>query len=245
MDSDTLEDLKQLLDVELKNITKLYASYVRCICESLKAKGESLADFRTYLLALSAFNHTEKNRTLLSTHRSELENATDINKIFNILIEEYASFLNYDIFEIIADEYKIIDDEKEELKYPEHLKQYLERHDVAEFVEINPLLKKYTACSTKLVLKIDIESTTKLAKLEKLRTAFANIIGVKRAALQLLDVQHGCIVVTYLIPTPVADLIFHKDTIYTKEQEEQIQNLSVSWLECNGRKFDFIAHSDK
>ena len=244
LDSDTLDDLKEQLDAELDRIILLYSSYVSCIRESVKAKGVCASDLSSDLLTISAFNHTKKQRMLLSAHETELEDAADVNKIFNILAKEYASFVNYGIFRVIANKYEV-DHSQEELKYPDHLKDYLERHKVSEFIEINPLLKKYTATSTKLTLKIDIESTARLAKLERLKAVFAKIIGVKSAAMQLLDIKSGCVIVAYLIPTPVAELIFNKYTIFTEEQEVQMQNLSVLWLECNDCRFDFTAKTDR
>lgn len=238
LDSDTRDDLKEKLDTELDNIIQLYSDYVCYIREAVKRKGVCANDLSSDLLTESAFNHTKQERILLSAHKAELENAADVNKIFNILGYEYASFFNYGIFQIIAKKYGI-DRGQEELKYFEHLEDYLQGHNVSQFVEINPLLRKYTADSTKLVLKLDMKLTAQLTKLKKLKTAIAKILGIKNATLKLLDIKRGCVVVTFLIPTPVAELIFNENTVLTEEQEVQFPALSVLWLECNNCKFDF------
>lgn len=226
------------LDQELQNIIRLYGSYVSCIRESLKAKGVQVGDLCSDLLTISAFNHTQQKRMLLHSHKAELEGATDLNRFFNILITEYASFLNYEIFQVILDKYHL-NKGQEEFKYPDHLDAYLRKHKVSEFVQINPLLKKVAATSKELVLKIDIVSTSELAKLKKLKTGVAQILGLKPAAIQLLDIKEGCVVVTFLIPTGVAEIIFTKQMIITKEQEREFKALSILRLECNGLAFDF------
>lgn len=75
-----------------------------------------------------------------------------------------------------------LDQGQEELKYPEHLKAYINKHKIEEFAKINsflnnPLLKNVSASSKQksLILKIDIKSTSRLAKLMDIQTAIAKI----------------------------------------------------------------------
>ena len=119
------------------------------------------------------------------------------------------------------------------MEYPDHLKAYLEKHKISEFIEINPLLREFTTKSTELVLKIDIEATSRLSKLKRLKTTVAKILGLKSRTLRLLDVNDGCIAATFLLPTLVAELVFTEHTALTDEQSEQLRNLSVLRLECN------------
>lgn len=219
--------------MELDKIIKRYASYVSCIRECLQAKEISPKALCSNLLSVSAFDHTQQKRMLLSAHEVELNKAVDLFDVFNILTREYASFLNYDIFQYILDKYQI-NHGQEELKYPEHLDAYVTKHKISEFIKINPLLKKFTATSEELVLKIDIESTSRLAKLTRLKPAIAKIVGLTTAALQLVDITDGCLVVTFLIPTPLAQLIFNEHIILTSEQIKHFQDLQVSWIKCNG-----------
>jgi hypothetical protein len=238
LDSDTFQDLKQKLSGDVQEIIEQYTSYVSYIRESLQENGVSAKDLCSYLMTMSAFSHSDQKPTLLSAHRHELEKADDLNTIFNLLAAEYASFLSYDIFRTILRKYQKkcnIPDEQEELKYPKLLKAYLENHKVSEFVEINPLLKKYTATSTELVLKFDIKSTSTLAKLTDLKAAVARILGLKSATLRLLDIKEGCVLVSFLLPTPVATFVFHKSAVLTEEQKIQFQALPILRLECNDR----------
>ena len=240
LDPDMLEELDRQLQKELDNITKLYTRYVSCIRESLQEKGVPPKDLYSNLRTVRAFNHTEKKHTLVSVHDEQLAKAGDLYDIFYILTSYYASFLDYDIFQFILEKYhKIIDPDQEELKYPDHLKAYLAKHKVSEFVDINPFLKNFKGVSAELTLKLNIDSTCELTKLKTLKTAIANILNMSSNALRLLDIKQGCIVVRFLIPAPVAELVFTKNFVFTEKQEEQFQALAVEWLECNDCTFSF------
>ena len=201
-------------------------------------------DLCSDLMNLTAFNHTRKKRSLLSSHRTELHNATELNGIFDLIAIEYSSFLNYDVFRWIVDRHHL-DNGQEEFQYPQHLKAYLNSHKISEFVEINPLLKGFSDASKEMVLKVDIKLTSELAKLERLRAVVAKILRLKPAALRLLDVEEGCVVVTFLISSPVAEIIFSKHSVLTVEQVEEFRALNVLWLECNDRTFSFTTEGQK
>jgi len=246
MDPDTLAELKLKLRKELGSIIKRYGTYVRHIRETLKARGVRVKDLCSDLKTVSAFNHTAQDHLLLSTHEDELKRAIDFNDVFDLLNKEYASFLNYEIFKYILDTYHL-DDGREEFKYPEYLKAYVEKHKVCEFVIVNPQLQKLSEASKPLTIKLDIDSTSKLSKLSKLldlKSEIANILDLKPVALQLVDIKDGCLILTFLIPAPVADHIFNKLTIFSKKRTQQFQALKVLWLECNGCKIDFFTARD-
>lgn len=247
-DPDIHRDLKLQLQSALKSIMRKYTLYVRHIRLSLRDKGVSVEDLRSDLLTMPAISQAEQELSLLSAHKAELKSAATLNDIFDLLVTEYASFFDYDIFQFIVETYHI-DHGEEELKYPEQLKAYLYKHKLSEFIEINPLLKKYTAASTEFILKIDIDSTSKMSKISDLKTAIAGILGLNSATLQLIKIQDGCVVVTFLIPTPVAELIFNKQTVLTVKQEGQLQAMEVLWLKCNECTFNFatkiLEHSDE
>lgn len=194
------------------------------------------------MLNLPAFggNKGSQKLTLLSGIRSELEKATAVHKIFNLLSTQYASFLDYDIFEFIIEEYDI-DESQPRMKYPEYLEAFINQHKLAEFVEINPLLKDFSDPSKELILKIDIESTCTLARLKDLTKAIASILGLKKSALRLLDVAEGCVVVTLLISAPIADFMFANDMKFTSQQVEDFISISVLWLKYNDIKYEFFS----
>ena len=236
LDSGTLEDLQHQLETELIRITAQYSAYVNCIRKSLKDSGITADDFSMDLLTVPAFSQSQRQVTLLSAHEMQLRTADNINAIFQILQREYASFLNYKVFELIAERYKL-NKGQEEFRYPEHLENYIKKHKIKEFASMNPLKKGTNANSTELVLKFDIELTSRLACLIDFKHFIADILGLNPSAIQLCDIKDGCVVATFLIPTPVAELIFNADTVLTEEQVEEFRALGVLWLKCMGSTF--------
>ena len=237
------KDLQQQLEINLEQIIRRYASYVRCILTSVQAKGVSVTDLRSFLLDLTAFQSgCSEQCNLLSGVKKELDKANTINDIFDLLSCECASFLNFAIFQFIMDEYRIEDTEgRDRLKYPEHLDEYIQKHKVSEFIAINPALKQHARSegSVELVLKFDVELTCKLAKVVDLHSAVAKILHVRPSALQLLSIEEGCLIVKFLISAKVADIVFVCDKELTPEEYEDFRALEVVWLECNGCKHDF------
>ncbi len=231
-----LEDLRQQLQRNLSDIKKYYASYVRCIQLSLKSKGITVKDLRAYLLSLDAFqsDHDDASLKLFSDKREKLEKASDIEDIFYLLITESASFLNYEIFQTMLDEYDI-DTSQKKLSYPEHLNAYINK--LSEFYEINPSLESFTDDSKSLVLKFGIELTSTIGTLKELTRAVANILGLKPSALRLLSIREGCVIVTLLLPASIAAAIFKKQ--FSSKQENDFRALSVMWLKCSDFYFDF------
>lgn len=191
LDHDVKENLKQQLTRNRRQIVRRYASYVYCIRESIKRK-ETVSGLCAYLMSLTAYDSDQdsNNSVLFSELGEELKAAESIDKIFIILSEKYASFINYEIFEAMVDNYGVTDD-KERLNYPQHLKDYVKKHKLTEFIDINPKLKTFSDTSKEVILKLDIDSTCSSAKVVDVKEALANILGLKSAALRILDIKKG------------------------------------------------------
>ena len=235
-DSNTLQDLEQQLKLNFKKINRRYTSYVHNIRTSLKKEGVTASELCAHLMTMSEFSgESEEQKAALSAEREELKKTTTIDEVFILLSEKHASFLNYDIFQSIQEDYGI----KESTNYPEHLEKYIKMHKIKEFADINPLLETFTDASKKMVLKVNIESTRSLAKVVDLQMALANVLGVRKSKLKLFNVKEGCVLVTMLIPAQLADLIFTSDKKFTTKEVKELQALSITWLECNGCMFNF------
>lgn len=124
------------------------------------------------------------------------------------------------------------------MSYHEHLKEYIEKHKVSEFVKVNPLLKEKVGFK-ELTLKYDIEYTSKLAKVDELKKFLAIIMGLHPSALHIVDIKEGCVVVTFLISASVADTIFIPGIAFTPQQEDELETASVLWMKCNGYTLNF------
>jgi hypothetical protein len=210
MDPDTRIDLQHQLEANYTKIIGQYASYVHFILTSLKTKEVSVGDLCAYLLSLSAFQTGCCNQKceLLSSVKPELEKATTVYKIFES-ISKCTSFFNYQIYQYLINQYDI-EDTRDRLKYPDYLNAYIKKHKISEFIEVNQALKEIDDVkSTKLVLKFDIELTCEVAKVAELRSAIAKLLHLNVAALQLVNIDDGCMEITFLISTAVADILFN------------------------------------
>lgn len=176
--------------------------------------------------------------------RKEVKKAITIDDILETLDELYASFLNYKIYLDIIDNFNI-DNNQEKLNYPQYIEDYIKKHYLSEFVKINPKLENFTDESKQVILKMDMELTkTSLAELVDVVKSVANILHLNKSDLRILDIKEGCVRITLLVPTKLADSKFTKSKKFTEEETRRLQSLSVMWLECNGHVFEFAEHGN-
>ena len=225
-----------------------YALFKSCIITCVKREGVDVADLRSFVLELPAFAN-DSQPILLHGIKEELHQATTINEIFDLIGEKCASFFHYEIFDSIKSAYCTtpLDDEKPKLDYVEHFKKYIELIKISEFFNINPKLKeKYSNSET-------IENTFKVGKINmsskistaiNLRDAIASNLDILPATLKLVSIEEGCVIVTFLIPTVVAEIIFANVNKLNSQQVERFQSLSIFWLRCGNFMQRFIPELD-
>ena len=234
MDPEVREDVEMQLELNLEEIQQRYALFVFSLCQSVIQKGMTVKDLSLYLMNLPALecNDDKEKHKLLAGVKAKLQDASTIHEIFSLLSQECASFLNYGVFQSILDDHKISTGNSDELNYSKHLKDYLERHRISEFVELNPKLEKFNSnASKKLILKFNISLSSRVTRVFNLKKAVAKILRLKPSALQLVGVEEGCVVVTFLIPSFVTMLI--------TEQVQEFKELPVLWLKCGDQEFHF------
>ena len=166
-----------------------------------------------------------------------MKNASTINGIFDLIGDEYTSFLNCDIFLSILNKYcSGVDNDT--LNYPEHLKFYIDQHKINEFIRVNPKLAKINDTDEKLKFKFDIEQTSKVAKVFDLKHKIAAILGVTPSTLRLFSIEEGCLLVTFLTPAFVADKIFSAGGILPTKQIDELRVNSVMWVKCGDYRIE-------
>lgn len=237
IDADVREELDFRLTLLRDEIIEHYAQYVSRLCVLIKDR-TNVDDFRTFLLRLPALaTGLRKQRGgLLEDVKGKLQQADNINKIFDLIGDECASFLNYSIFESIRVEY-CSDIDCPKLKYRSLLKDHVEKHNIKEFFAINPQLEKLTDTSKTLKLKMDIKLTNKVTRLIKLKHTLAVILGTTPGALRLISVKKGCVIITFCIPDSVGNVIFAENKISPK-LTQHFRALRVLWMEYNSHRFN-------
>lgn len=241
LDSKIREDLEHQLRENLRKIRNQYTSYVQYILISLKEKKVDVEDLRSFILNLPAFIDTSSRQTMLWSGKSvDFEEANSINDIFKILVRDCCSFLDCNTFEQIMAQYEVDSSNDKIVQYYEDLKEYIEKHKASEFALINPSLDNLASTSTEMRLKFDVdELKCRLGDIKELKRAVARILGLRPSTLTILDIQEGCIILTLLIPTSVAEVLFNSDTSFSVEQVKQFQHISTMWLQCGGYIFNF------
>ena len=243
LDPDTLRDLRRQLKRNYKGITSRYASFGASLRQAVTATGVTLEDFRHFLLGLSPYvdDYGDERPRLLDHVKAKIEKADSIVRIFQVLTTDCCSFMDVSIFQSIIDEYEVDINSDVKLQYSEHLKSYLLNHKISEFIMINPKLDRLKNPDV-LILKFNTDLSSSITKVLDLKSGIADILGLKSsAALQLLSIKEGCVVVTFSILSTVAESVFARGL--TAKQEADIRALSVLWLECGDYKLEEIPDS--
>ena len=210
-------DLRYQLTTYRDTITTQFASYVSEVYGRIEAKQIGLNKIKQFL----------ENKL-----DSDLDEANSLHDIFRLIRKRGKAsfnFLNYRIYESLRD--KFIPEERDEaFNYPDYLKDYANKHRLSEFLEINPGLKEIdvTTSNKTLHIKFDIQASDKLINVLELQQSLAPLLEVKPSALQILNIEQGCVIVTFLIPAHVAKVAFQHVREFTPEQ---LLKLSVKWIE--------------
>ena len=218
------------LNIKLESIVTRFADYRYCIQEYLETH-RKIKNVCNYLTCLPCSRHKgAKVKMLLASKRDELLSSTTFIEVF-IILENFTSYLNYHLFEKIIKRFIPNRNSQEQLEYPTYLKQYLEELKISEFELLKPILPKISSDSMKLTIILDIKSTCDLSKITELRSQIAYIMGLDIVTVQIYDIGEGSVIVTLLIPSLC---IFPKKLEFAPQQEDILQSLSVTKIECNG-----------
>ena len=240
------DDLRQQLRANLTMIIDYYADYTDCIAVSLVEKKVDIKRLKTYCLSLHP-GRDEHNLTPLS---SRAENALEgLDNIYDIIgrLRKFTSFLDYHLFEKLIQNFEI-DETQKKLKYPEKLHQYIEKHTVLELMEVHPTLNdpKYVDDTKKLVVILNVQQVTcQMREVVNIGQVVAHIMNLDQSQLLIHNIGGGSVAVTFLIPTLVAQRLFSgcQECIFSQEEIQQLQNVSVTMLKCNGYEFDLSSPS--
>ena len=238
LSSSEQEELKAMLDDDVRNMTHEFGCLVTKTCNSVEQR-ISVEMFATGILALSAYEPVpeERDRSLLDEHREEINRAKTISKIFNILCP-YWNYLNYELLEYIIKLHGTSDDAERLASYCEKLHKFCERR-----IFEAPMPESGTGTGTgdskqkKIVVKLNVREGIKCKELRRIKGRIAKILRVKVAALIIVNVDPGCVQLTLLIPKFIAEEIF---PLSHDQASALCRDASVIRLECGDYIFEVL-----
>ena len=239
LSSSEQEELEATLDDDVRKMKRQFGYLVTKTRDSVEER-VSVGNFATSILALGAYEPApeQRDQSLLDEHRQEITRAESISEIFNIL-SPYWNYLNHEILEYIIELYGTSDDYKRMKSYDEELQNFCKRRifelplpesGSSNGNALNPKQKKFS-------VKINVFEDITCNELLRIRKRIAKILHVKLATLIINRVDAGCVQLTFLIPTFVAEKIFP----LSDEQTSALhKDASVIRLECGDYVFEVI-----
>ena len=223
----------------MRRMRRLFGSLVAQTRDSVKER-ILVRDFAGIILALGAYEPAPEvqDRSLLDEHTEDINKATTISEIFNILCA-YWNYLSYEVLEYIIEHYGTRDDTERLRRYNEELHRFCERR----IFEL-PLPESGSGTGNgssprqeEFVVKLNVRKDTTCEEVRRIKGRIARILNVRLATLIIHTVDLGCVQLTFLIPKFVAQEIFP----LSKEQTSALsRDASVIRLTCQDYVFEVL-----
>ena len=233
------EELKAMLDDDVREMKRQFGFLVTKTRDSVEER-IPVGKYATSILALGAYEPVpeERNKSLLNEHREEIKMAKSTSEIFNVL-SAYWNYLNYEILEDTIELYGTSDDKKRLERYNECLQRFCKRRIFELSLPESSSSSGNTLSSKqkKLAVKLNVCEDITCNELLRIRSRIAKILHVKLTTLIIDGVDAGCVQLTLLVPTFVAQEIFP----LSNEQISALhKDASVIRLECGDYVFEVI-----
>ena len=220
----------------MRNMQHEFGNLVTKTCNSVE-KQIPVKMFATSVLALSAYEPAPGDRdwSLLDEHREEINGAETVSKIFNILCP-YWNYLNYELLEYIIKLYGTSDDAERLASYCENLQKFFKPR---LFEVLMPESGTGTGDSKrkKIAVKLDVCKRSTYKELRQIKGSITRILHVNVATLIIVNVEDGCVQLTFLIAKFIAEEIFP----LSHEQESALsRDASVIRLKCGDYVFEVL-----
>ena len=236
LSSSEQEELKEMLDDDVRKMKHEFGHLVTKTCGSVEER-ISVGMFATSILVLRAYEPApeDRDRSLLDEHSEEIKRAKTISEIFHILCP-YFDYLNYELLEYIIELHGTNDDAERLRSYREKLHKFCERRI---FEVLMPGSDTGTGDSKqkKFVVKLNVRESITYKELRQIKGRIAKILHVKVTALIIVNVDPGCVQLTFLIPKFMAQEIFP----LSHEQASALsKEASVIRMECGDYVFEVL-----
>ena len=217
---DEKKDLIQVLNHKTREIKKIFRKLLDNTCVSLKECKIPTEELVRCALNIIVNNSEEAPLTLLKEHQEELKRATTVDGVFIALIP-HMSFFNYGILEHVIETLGSDNDKESLAQYKCKFNTFCQRR----VFEVSPLrvgvsgteklkVKKFA------VLLTEYNNEVTLIDVNVAAEKFANLLGLKRSALNVEVIDSGSVLLILSLPTFIADAIFPLDPIRTRYLKE-------------------------
>ena len=229
---------------DIKQMSATFGSLVNKTCESIKSK-VTVEAFALWLKQLHAFDNVtpccESTPSLLGQQIDGISQASSMERVF-LILTDYWSWYNYSLLEEIINEYG---DEEDQSRLDGFKKKYyaFAHNRIVEFSQ-HPMTFGAAVgdgkARTLLVFKVDRSwDTIHIGQLSEIHRNLASILKVKPHTLYLASIRKGCILVTFLIPSSVAQAVFPLST----SQKEALAATDIMLVKCGTHCHRFSPHS--
>ena len=218
-DEDDCEDFER----ETKKIQKLFGKFVTDVCCSFENQKVNIEKLALFL---------QTSLPVMKPRSKELNQATCLEQIFKIVADQACSWFDYEVIKDMIDYFGDSSDKHRAQVYEEEFRKYANQRlpKGKKHIEIGSGAK---VSGMQLVVKIDKEwEEVNFNDLDKLRSSFASILGVRRRELYLADVREGCIMMTFMIQKELGKKLFPTKSCLTTEQIHSLKSESVISLRC-------------
>ena len=228
------QDLRSRLRVESEDIMRKFQHLFSSVYESLRTQNVPVKRLVTHLLSFCAFDPVIKGpqKPVFQTFSEKLKSAESIEDVLWV-IEDYFSFFNYHVIELIVSKLGTDQDKVELRIYKEEFDRYSKRKVFECLPDFGPVSK---ADHVELVLKLDLvyEKFT-VEAVEDFRYRLSGILRVSEGVIRLCLVKKGCFQLTFQVPSFVLQEIFP----LSSEQERALVAEGVIRLTCGN--YEFVA----
>ena len=186
------EELKKILDDDVRKMKHLFGSLVSKTCDSVEER-IPVVKFARHILALGAYEPApgERDRSLLSEHRQEINSAKSIPEIF-IILSAYWNYLDYEILEYIIRHYGTSEDTERLRKYNEELHNFCKRRTFELPVESGSGIgNEKSLRQEKLCVLLNVCEDITAREFNQIKGKFAKILHVKQSALIIQSMDGG------------------------------------------------------
>ena len=210
LDEDDRRDLHFKLLQDVDNIKKTFAKLIYNICESIESRGVDVHKLALCALNFGAYESLENQKPLVGEDEKELTSSAGIFQAF-IVIRRHISFYNHGLLKHITDNHDLCsdDDRKQMADYCHEFGQFCRRK---VFEVPSGTFKQGTAKSKKrkrfVVIMTKHEADPNLVFLNEAIENIALILQLKPSTLRLEQIDLGCLMLVFSVPTFVARKLF-------------------------------------